>query len=305
MQLAERTGLNERYLREWAATMAASGYLDYNASDETFRLTPEQALVFAREENTLFMGGAFQYAVACYRQLPKLMESFKHGGGVPFTDFGSDIIEAIERLFHAGYESWVAQEWIPAVPDVHQQLLAGGEAAEVGCGAGQCVIPVALAYPNSRFFGYDVDQVSIERAQAKAVAAGIANRVTFERIGAEDLPYSDRFDLVTAFNCIHDMARPPLALAAIRRIMKPTGAFLWSEGQAGDRLEENLNLQGRTMYAASTMHCMTVSLAQAGEGLGAVIGETKACALGQEAGFSRFERLPVKNPVHQIFALRR
>jgi SAM-dependent methyltransferase len=305
MQLAERTGLNERYLREWAATMAASGYLDYSASDETFRLNPEQALVFAHEENTLFMGGAFQYAVACYRQLPKLMESFKHGGGVPFTDFGSDIIEAIERLFHAGYESWVAQEWIPAVPDVHQQLLAGGEAAEVGCGAGQCVIPVALAYPNSRFFGYDVDQVSIERAQAKALAAGIANRVTFERIAAEDLPYTDRFDLVTAFNCIHDMARPRLALAAIRRIMKPTGTFLWSEGQAGDRLEENLNLQGRTMYAASTMHCMTVSLAQAGEGLGAVIGETKAQALGQEAGFSNFERLPVKNPVHQIFVLRR
>jgi SAM-dependent methyltransferase len=304
-QLAERTGLNERYLREWAATMAASGYLDYNASDETFRMNAEQAMVFAHEDNTFFMGGGFQYAVACYRQLPKLMESFKHGGGVPFTDFGSDIIEAIERLFHAGYESWVAQEWIPAVPDIHQQLLAGGEAAEVGCGAGQCVIPVALAYPNSCFFGYDVDQVSIERAQAKATAAGIANRVTFERIAAEDLPYIDRFDLVTAFNCIHDMAHPRSALAAIRRIMKPTGTFLWSEGQAGDRLEENLNLQGRTLYAASTMHCMTVSLAQAGEGLGAVIGETKARTLGQEAGFSRFERLPVKNPVHQIFVLRR
>jgi hypothetical protein len=118
MQLAERTGLNERYLREWAAMMAASGHLDYSAGDETFRLNPEQALVFAHEENTLFMGGAFQYAVACYRQLPKLMESFKHGGCVPFADFGSDIIEAIERLFHAGYESWVAQEWILAVPEL-------------------------------------------------------------------------------------------------------------------------------------------------------------------------------------------
>jgi len=304
-QLAERIGLNERYLREWAATMTASGYLDYNANDETFRLNPEQALVLAHEDNTFFMGGSFQYAVACYRQLPQLMDSFQHGGGVPFSDFGSDIVEAIERLFHAGYERWVAQQWIPAVPDIHQRLMDGGEVAEVGCGAGQCLIPVAIAYPNSIFFGYDVDQLSIERGRDKAGRAGISNRATFERIAAEELPYVDRFDLVTAFNCIHDMAHPRSALAAIRRIVKPTGAFLWSEAHAGDRLEENLNPQGRTMYAASTMHCMTVSLAQGGEGLGSVIGENKARGLAREAGFTRFDRLPVKNPVHQIFVLRR
>jgi SAM-dependent methyltransferase len=304
-KLAESTGLNERYLREWAATMAASGYLDYNAHTETFRLNPEQALVLAREGNTFFMGGGFQYAVACYRQLPKLMDSFQHGGGVPFSDFGSDIVEAIERLFRAGYETWVAQEWIPAVPDVHQRLVDGGEAAEVGCGAGQCLIPVAMAYPNCRFFGYDVDQLSIERAREKAVRAGISRRVLFERIAAEELSYDGRFDLVTAFNCIHDMAPPRSALAAVRRIVRPAGAFLLSEAHAGDRLEENLNPQGRTMYAASTVHCMTVSLAQEGEGLGSVIGEDKARGMAREAGFTRFAKLPVKNPVHQIFVLRR
>ena len=180
-QLAERTRLSERYVREWAATMAASGYLDYKAADETFQLNSEQAMVLAREDNTFFMGGAFQYAVACYRQIAKLMESFEHGGGVPFTDFGSDIVEGIERMFHAGYETWVAQQWIPAVPDIHQRLLAGGAAAEVGCGAGQCIIPVAMAYPSSRFFGYDVDQASIDRARRKAAQAGVAGRVTFER----------------------------------------------------------------------------------------------------------------------------
>lgn len=304
-QLAERTRLSERYIREWAATMAASGYLDYNPADATFRLNPEQATVLASDDNTYFMGGAFQYAVACYRQLPKLMESFEHGGGVPFTDFGSDIVEAIERLFHTGYETWVAQQWIPAVPDIHQRLIAGGEAAEVGCGAGQCLIPVATAYPNSRFFGYDVDQTSIERARRKAAQAGVAGRVAFERIAAEELPFADRFDLVMAFNCIHDMARPRQVLAALHRIVKPDGAALWSEAQAGDRLEQNLNPQGRTMYASSTMHCMTVSLAQGGEALGSVIGEAKARAMAGEAGFSRFERLPVKNPIHQIFLLRR
>ena len=303
-QLAERTRLNERYLREWAATMAASGYLDYDPADGAFRLNPEQAMVLARENNTFFMGGAFQYAVACYRQLAKLIDSFEHGGGVPFTDFGVDIVEAIERLFHAGYETWVAQEWIPAVPDIHQRLIAGGAAAEIGCGAGQCLIPVASAYPNSRFFGYDLDEASIDRAVAKAAQAGVAGRVAFERIAAEELSFAGRFDLVMAFNCIHDMARPRQVLAAIHRIVKPDGAVLWSEARASDRLEENLNSQGRTMYASSTMHCMTVSLAQGGEGLGSVIGEAKARTLAEEAGFSRFDKLPVKNPFHQIFLLR-
>ena len=305
LELAERTRLSERYVREWTATMAASGYLDYSPNDATFRMNAEQAMVLAREDNTFFMGGAFQYAVACYRQLAKLMESFEHGGGVPFTDFGSDIVEAIERLFHAGYETWVAQQWIPAVPNIHKRLIAGAEVAEVGCGAGQCIIPVAMAYPESRFFGYDVDQASIDRARRKATEAGVDARVTFERIAAEQLPLTDRFDLVMAFNCIHDMAQPRRVLAAIRRMVKPDGAALWSEAHAGDRLEENLTQQGRTMYASSTMHCMTVSLAQGGEGLGSVIGAEQARRMAQEAGFTRFDELPVKNPVHQVFVLRR
>ena len=199
----------------------------------------------------------------------------------------------------------VAQQWIPAVPDIHERLLAGGEAAEVGCGAGQCIIPVAMAYPSSRFFGYDLDQASIDRARRKAAQAGVAGRVTFERIAAEQLSLVDRFDLVMAFNCIHDMAHPRRVLAAIRQIVKPDGAALWSEAHAGDRLEENLTPQGRTMYASSTMHCMTVSLAQGGEGLGSVIGADQARVMALEASFTRFAKLPVKNPVHQIFLLRR
>jgi 2-polyprenyl-3-methyl-5-hydroxy-6-metoxy-1,4-benzoquinol methylase len=304
-QIADRAGLSERYIREWAATMAAAGYLDYNPADATFGLTAEQVSVLANEDNTFFMGGAFQYAVACYRQIAKLMEAFNHGGGVPFGDFGPEIVEAIERLFRAGYETWVAQDWIPAVPDIHQRLTAGAEAAEVGCGAGQCLIPVALAFPKSRFRGYDVDSTSIERARQKAQRAGIADRVNFEQVAAEDLPSRDRFDLVMAFNCIHDMAQPRQVLASICKILSPTGAFLWSEANASKRLEDNLNPQGRTLYGASTMHCMTVSLAQGGEGLGVVIGKEQAQRMAREAGFRGFAELPVKNPYHQIFVARR
>jgi len=301
IQLAERTGLNERYLREWTATMAAAGYLEYSTTDSSFRLNSEQAAVLTNEDTTFFTAGAFQYAVACYRQIPKLMDAFKNGGGVPFSDFGPEIVEAIERLFHVGYETWVAQEWIPAIPEVHQRLLAGAEAAEVGCGAGQGLIPVAIAFSKSRFWGFDVDQTSIERARRKAELAGVSGRIAFEQIAAERVPLSDRFDLVMAFNCIHDMAHPRAALAAIHRMIKPDGAFLWSEADVGARLEDNLGPIGRTMYGASTMHCMTVSLAQGGEGLGSAISAELAGSLAAEAGFTSLERLAIRNPFHQIF----
>ena len=304
-QIAERTGLNERYLREWASTMAAAGYIEYSPAAATFRMNSEQAMVLAQEDNTFFTGGAFQYAVTCYRQIGKLMDAFRNGGGVPFADFGPEIVEAIERLFHAGYEAWVAEQWIPAVPDLKAKLDVGAEVAEIGCGAGQCIVPVAAAYPNSRFTGYDVDAASIELGRAKAVRAGVVDRLVFEETAAEKIPSADRFDLVMAFNCIHDMAHPRAALAGIRRALKPGGVFLWSEARAADQLEGNFTPVGRTMYGASTMHCMTVSLAQGGEGLGSVIGEKLARELVREAGFSDFQLLPVKNPYHQIFAIRK
>jgi SAM-dependent methyltransferase len=303
-EIAAQTGLHERYVREWAATMAAAGYLDYSSSEARFHMTSEQAMVLANEDTTFFTAGAFQYAVACYRQLEKLLSAFQHGGGVPFADFGPEIVEAIERLFHVGYETWVADQWIPAVPDIHQQLQHGGEAAEVGCGAGQCIIPVALAFPKSRFYGYDVDARSLERAREKARRAGIGDRLCFAQMAAESLPFQERFDLVMAFNCIHDMARPRAALAGIRRVLKPHGALLWSEAEVSDRLEDNLDTFGRTLYGASTMHCLTVSLAQNGEGLGSAIGESLARSLAAEAGFATFEKLPIKNPYHQVFLAR-
>lgn len=304
-QLAERTGLDERYLREWTATMAAAGYLDYRAADATFKLNPQQAQVLANEESRFFMAGAFQYAVTCYRQIFKLMDAFKEGGGVAFADFGPEIVEAIERLFHVGYETSVASQWIPALPEIYQRLKTGGEAAEVGCGAGQCLIPVAGAFPNSRFFGYDADRTSIQRARQKATLSGLTSRVSFEEIAAESLSFNDRFDLVMAFNCIHDMAHPRAVLATICRILKPGGALLWSEANASDRLEENISQTGRTLYAASTMHCLTVSLASGGEGLGTVVGENQARRMAEEAGFANFEKLAVEHPFHQVFVARR
>jgi len=304
-ELAHRTGLNERYLREWASTMTAAGYIDYNPSDRKFALNQAQRTVLLDEWSPLHMTGAFQYAITCIRQLSPLTEAFRHGGGVPFADFGPEIAESIRRMFQAGYEAWVVSLWIPAVPDVHSRLVARGEVAEVGCGSGQCLMPVAKAFPNSRFTGYDVDPRSIALARQRSAQEGLADRVSFEQVPAEDIVDPDRFDLVMAFNCIHDMVNPRGALRAIQRALKSAGALMWSEANASDRLEENLNPWGRSLYGASTMHCMTVSLAHGGEGLGTVVGEGRARELALEAGFSSFARLPLENPVHQIFVLRK
>jgi len=301
--LAERTGLNERYIREWSAAMAASAYITYRPEDATFSMSPEQVLVLVTR-NPLNGAGGFVYAIACIRQLPKLMDAFRDGGGVAFAEFGPEIVEAINRLFAPGYELFVPHQWIPAIPELHARLKQGGEVAEVGCGAGQALIPVALAFPQSRFTGYEIDTTGIEQARIKATEAGLAGRVTFEQVPAEEIPDEHRYDLIMAFNCIHDMSNPRGALRGILGGLKPDGIALWSEARVSDRLEENLNRMGRVLYGASVMHCMTVSLADGGEGLGNVVGPEAARAMANEAGFSSFEVLDVDNPYHRIFVLR-
>ncbi|MDZ7728020.1 MAG: class I SAM-dependent methyltransferase [Dehalococcoidia bacterium] len=285
--------------------MAAARYIDYDPATGKFTVSPEQATVLLDTRSPYDMGGAFLYSQASIRQVPALMEAFRNGGGVPFGDFGPEIVEAIEGLFQAGYETAVAAAWIPAVPGLHERLSNGATVAEVGCGAGQCLVPVAKAYPNSRFVGFDIDGPSLERARKKASAAGVAGCATFEAVPAEELPADARFDLVMAFNCIHDMSDPRGALRGVRGALAEDGVFLWSEANASDQLEDNLTPMGRTLYGASTMHCMTVSLADGGEGLGTVVGPDQARALGEEAGFTRFERLPVEHPYHQVFVLQR
>jgi SAM-dependent methyltransferase len=304
-RMADDTGLNERYLREWASTLVAAGYLNYDPGTQAYFMTPEQIAVLADRESPFYFGGGFLYAQACVRQLPALMDAFRQGGGVSFADFGPEMSEAIEKLFANGYREVVAKQWIPAVPGLAERLRTGARVAEVGCGGGYPLISVALAYPASLCSGYDLDPRSLARARTTAEARGVDNRVTFDLRAAEDLSDDEQFDLVMAFNCIHDMAQPVAALRGIRRALRSDGAFLWSEARASDRLEENVGPMGRALYAASVMHCMTVSLAFGGMGLGAVVGEQAVRQLAREAGFASCEPLPVEHPYHRVYVLTR
>jgi ubiquinone/menaquinone biosynthesis C-methylase UbiE len=166
-------------------------------------------------------------------------------------------------------------------------------------------VPVTRAFPNSRFVGFDIDATSLERARGKATKAGLSDRLSFELVAAEELPAEPGFDLIMAFNCVHDMANPRGALRGVRRTLQEGGAFLWSEANASDHLEENIGPMGRLLYAASTMHCMTVSLASDGEGIGTVLGPALAARMADEAGFSSFQRLDIKHPYHQLFLARK
>ena len=167
---------------------------------------------------------------------------------------------------------------------MHERVRKGARVAEVGCGGGQALVPTAEAFPASHFTGYDVDETSIGRARERAARAGLAERVHFEQTPAEAIPHADHYDLVLAFNCIHDMVDPRGALAGIHRALRPHGIFLWSEANVSDRLEDNIGPQGKVLYGTSTMHCMTVSLAHDGEGLGNVVGFETARGLARGGG---------------------
>ena len=301
--LAEEAGLAERYVREWASALVASEYLTYDPETNTYRMAAEEAAVLVDADSPFYSAGSYLYAQACVRQVAPLMDAFRNGGGVSFTDFGPEISEAIEKLYANGYRDAVANQWIPAVPGLVERLERGARVADVGCGGGRALISVASRYVSCRCTGYDLDPTSLERARVAAAQRGLADRVAFELRAAEDLPQDTAYDLIMAFNCIHDMAQPAAALRGIRRALATDGWFLWSEAPASDRLEENTGLLGRSLYGASCMHCMTVSLVNGGAGLGTVVGEGTVRRLASEAGFSSCEVLPVEHQLHRIYAL--
>lgn len=302
-ELARRLSLQERYVREWLKAMVTSEYINYDSETQMFSMTAEQAFVLVNEDSPMFTGGLMQMAAPTVSHYEKLMEAFQHGGGVTYPELGPDVMEGTERLFRTGYVNFLTTEWLPAVPGLVEKLTAGIEVADVGCGAGQALIQMAKAYPNSRFTGLDNDAASIEKAKKNAADAGVAERLHFIQRSADQISSSPQYDLICTFDCIHDMVNPRGALKAIRGALKNDGVYFWTEPNCSERLEENINPLGRLFSTISPLHCMTVSLAYGGEGLGTVIGEGGAKALAQEAGFSRFEKLPINNPFNQFFAL--
>ena len=303
-QLATETGLQERYLREWCAAMAASGYLDYDAAARTFDLPAAKAAVLANEDSPVFVGGFAQMLPDHYKVIPHVMQAFREGGGVPYSEFTDDTFVGTERFFRPGYINFMVSDWLPALGIV-EKLTQGAKVADVGCGRGQAICTLATAFPNSTFIGFDNHAPGIEGARRNAQNAGVEQNSTFEVRASNELPQTADFDVICTLDSLHDMVDPHGAGRSIYGALKPGGAWFISEPNVSDNLEENLNPVGRVFYSVSMLQCMTASLAHGGTGYGACMGPAKIRRVAEEAGFKSFERLPIENPFNQYFVARK
>jgi hypothetical protein len=203
-ELAKKTKLHERYVREWLSGQAASGYVDYHSDKNAFSLSPEQAMAFAEEGSPAFFAGAFDVVQATYLDEPKVAEAFRTGKGVGWHEHSKCLFSGTERFFRPGYNANLVSNWIPTLDGVEAKLKAGATVADVGCGHGASTIVMAQAYPKSKFFGFDYHQPSLDRAAVLAKEAGVSDRVTFTKATAKDFP-ANGYDLVAFFDCLHDM----------------------------------------------------------------------------------------------------
>jgi len=288
-QLAGKTGLNPKYLREWLGSVAAGGYVNYHAEDDTFSLDPEQALVFTREGQPACMQGFFQAVVSQYENPHKVVDTFKSGGGRPWGDHTQCLFYGTDRFFRPGYQANLVDVWIPALGGVEDKLKAGAKVADIGCGHGSSTVLMAQAYPNSTIVGIDFHAPSIEEAKKKAAAAGVGN-VEFQVAKAQDFA-GEGFDFACIFDALHDMGDPVGAARHIRETLAPGGTFMLVEPMAGDAMAENLHPLGQIFYAFSCTVCTPNSLSQeVALGIGAQAGQKRLTEVCQEAGFANVRR---------------
>jgi 2-polyprenyl-3-methyl-5-hydroxy-6-metoxy-1,4-benzoquinol methylase len=288
-QLAERTSTAERYIREWLAAQAASGYLAYDG-DGRYHLEPEQAIALTDESSPACVLGGFEAFTAAIRIAPRLAEAFRTGAGVGWHEHEASLFRGTARFFRPGYAANLTESWLPALDGVTEKLTTGARVADIGCGHGYSTMLMANAYPASTFTGYDYHPESIEAARKLSAETGVTDRVDFEVATAKDFPGRD-FDLITYFDCLHDMGDPVGALAHARSALAPDGTVMLVEPYAGDNVSDNLNPLGRLFYSASTLICTPASLSQeVGAALGAQAGESRLREVSNQAGFSRFRR---------------
>ena len=287
-ELAKRTGTNERYVREWLAGQAAAGYVEYDAGADTFHLSPEQALVFADEDSPAFMAGAFEVMSALWLDEPKVLEAFRTGKGLGWHEHSACLFRGTERFFRPGYNANLVSSWLPALEGVVGKLEQGAQVADVGCGHGASTVVMARAFPQISLHGLRLSS-RVDRAgpQGGAGCRCCAMSVSMSRRRRHT---PGTYDLVTFFDCLHDMGDPVGASAHVLKTLRPDGTWMIVEPFANDHLEDNLNPVGRVFYAASTMICTPASKAQeVGAGLGAQAGEVK---LRQVVSGGRFHPVP-------------
>jgi SAM-dependent methyltransferase len=302
-ELAAKTKTDERYLREWLASQAAGGYITYDAKNNKFSLSAEQAFTMATEDSPAYLPGAFELALGSVAAVPRIVESFRTGAGMGWHEHVDGVFHGCEKFFRPGYAANLVSSWIPALNGVKEKLEAGGTVADVGCGKGASTLLLAKAFPKSRFIGFDYHDKSIEAARDSAKRNGVADRVTFEVVKAKEFP-GKNYDLVAFFDCLHDMGDPGGAAAHVRKSLAKDGTWMIVEPFANDQLKDNLNPVGRVYYSFSTLLCTPCSRSQeVGLCLGAQAGEARIREVVTSAGFNRFRRA-TETPFNIVYEAR-
>jgi 2-polyprenyl-3-methyl-5-hydroxy-6-metoxy-1,4-benzoquinol methylase len=302
-ELAERTGTTERYVREWLNAQAAGEFVSYDPDSGRYTLPPEQAVALTDPTSPAYLPGFFQIALGSVVDSPQIMEATRSGAGFGWHEHGPDVLDGCERFFRPGYNANLTSAWLPALDGVVAKLEHGARVADVGCGHGSSTILMAEAYPNSTFIGTDYHAGSIETARSRARDAGLGDRVQFETAPAADYAGAG-YDLVTMFDCLHDMGDPVGAARHVHGTLKADGTWLIVEPNAADRVEGNLNPVGRAFYSFSTLLCTPASLSQdVGLALGAQAGEARIRDVVTAAGFTRFRRA-AETPFNLVFEAR-
>jgi SAM-dependent methyltransferase len=302
-ELARRSGASERYVREWLNAQAAGGYVSYEPDTGEYTLPPEQTVALTDDQSPAYLPGFFQVALGSVLDSPRITESARSGEGFGWHKHNHDVFDGCERFFRPGYNAHLVPEWLPALDGVVEKLEAGGKVADIGCGHGSSTILMARAFPNSIFVGSDYHEGSIETARGRAHEAGVTDRVRFETAHADSAP-GEGYDLVTMFDCLHDMGDPVGAARQVRDSIADDGTWMIVEPMAGDRVEENLNPVGRAYYGFSTFLCTPASLSQdVGLALGAQAGEARIRDVVSAGGFGRFRRA-AETPFNLVFEAR-
>jgi len=299
-QIADRAGLNERYVREWLAAMATGGIMEYDAGSRTFVLPAEHAVCLTGTSSRNLAPNSQGLAMLAKR-LDAVTTCFRSGGGVPYSEFRPDFTDFMDASWRLLYDGLLIKGFLPAAKGLPERLAAGIRVADIGCGTGHAVNLMAKEYPRSDFVGYDIAADAIERARAEARAMALGN-ARFEVRDVTRLPAELTFDLITSFDAIHDQRDPAAVLRSAATALSPDGIYLVVEPRASSNLEDNVGKPfGPWLYGMSVLHCMTVSLAEGGAGLGTAWGEQTARQFLTEAGFTSVEAVDAPGPQNTIY----
>jgi SAM-dependent methyltransferase len=302
-ELAAKTKTDERYVREWLGSQAAGGYVTYDEKTRKFSLNEEQAFALANEDSPAYIPGAFQLALGSLAAVPRIAESFRSGAGMGWHEHDEAVFHGCEKFFRPNYAANLVSSWIPSLHGVKAKLEAGARVADVGCGKGASTLLMAKAFPNSQFFGFDYHDKSIEAGRSTAARQGLGDRVNFSVVKAKAFPGKD-YDLITVFDCLHDMGDPVGAAIHVRKSLSKDGTWMIVEPFANDELKDNLNPVGRVYYSFSTLLCTPCSRSQeVALCLGAQSGETRIREVVTAAGFSRFRRA-AQTPFNVVYEAR-